>query len=154
MNYIIDPMFIYWLQVLPVIGTIMCVLGWLLIVGFGIAWAVFGIRFITNSEYGDNDTDVQASLAGMKVLKSKLGLITILSLGMLLGSAFIPAKETLIGMYVASVATKENVASAYKFTKDEIKDLVTYTVGTINGTITNTLDHLPFKADVKVDFKK
>ena len=150
MTFIIDPMFIYWLQVLPVIGTIVCVLGWLLIVGFGIAWAVFGIMYSMNAEFCGDDSDVKKALAGMGALKKKTALITIISLVLLFGSAFVPAKETLIGMYVASVATKENVASAYKFTKDEIKDLVTFTVGTINGTITNTLDHLPLKADITI----
>jgi hypothetical protein len=57
----------------------------------------------------------------------------------------------MIGMYVAKVATKDNVMKAYKFSKSELKDLVTFTVGTINGTITNTLDHIPLKANIKIE---
>jgi len=157
MDYIIDPMFIYWLQVTPNIGWTSLILATILAIIFVIYWASLLIQKAdenVNKEYytslydEEKDNKLTERINYSKKPSIYFSIIIIL---LFIISIFVPSKETMIGMYIAKVATKDNVLKAYKFSKEEIKDLVIFTVGTINGTITNTLGHIPLRADIKIE---
>lgn len=113
MNYIIDPMWFYWMSVADNLLVTCAVIGGL----FGILSMVFGAILITNMEYGPNYDDYKKAKKALKVFMP-------LSILFILLSVFIPSKEILIEMQIAKFATYENA----EWTIDAIKGLVDYIV--------------------------
>ena len=118
MNYIIDPIWFYWISVANNLIVTCAVIGGL----FGILSMVFGGILIANMEYGPNDSDYRAA---KKVLKVSIPLSVLL----ILLSVLIPSKEVLIEMQIAKFATYENA----EWTIDAIKGLVDYIVEAIKS---------------------
>lgn len=113
MNYIIDPMWFYWLSVvegIKIIAIIVAVLCGGGLFGGSIVW-------ISNIEYGGDDKDVKIA---KKIIKKCLIVGSIAALCLI----FIPGKETLIEMQVARFATYENA----EWTIETIKSAVDYIV--------------------------
>lgn len=117
MNYIINPMWFYWLGVVNVFNKIA---GVVFIIS-GIGSVVAGIaRIVFSGEFDDEE----ASIA-MRFLKVALPLAIISALILV----FVPSKNTLIEMQIARYATQENA----ELTIDAIKSAVDYVVQAIQG---------------------
>ena len=120
MNYIVNPMWFYWIDVLSnldiacfvffVVGLIICIIS-----------AIIGFVLKTNNEhFGENDEDYKAGCMYLKISKKLLPLVIV----SLLLTVFIPEKKTLIEILVAKTATIENC----ELTLDGIKSVVDYIV--------------------------
>ena len=123
MNYIINPMWFYWLGVVDELRGFFAMAAILV----GIAEIVMGILALVNYEFGkgfgpDND-DMKTAKALIKPIII-CGVVLIVSL---IGIVFVPTKNTLIEMQVARYATYENV----EWTVDAVKSAVDYIVNAI-----------------------
>lgn len=111
---IINPIWIYWLDVLEsikfVVGLVMIIS--FLIIGFYII--VIGATF---EEYRDEDEEKK-----FKNLVSKTKLAVCIWVSVLFISAFVPSKDTLIAMFIAKNVTVEKVVQG----KEVVKDTVDY----------------------------
>ena len=108
MNYIIDPMWFYWINVFE--GVKLC----LAIVG-GTAAAIFGL--LTIFGYTESDDEM---------CKHSL-VFTLIGFALVIVSVFVPTKQTIIEMMIAKYATYDNA----EWTVDAIKQAVDYIVQTI-----------------------
>ena len=114
MTYIIDPSWVYWLNVLASVKTMANIIA----VADVIITIVLGIGFLI-------EEDVYLIPKLLKIT------IPIMAVCILLG-IFIPSKETMIMMKAAELATKENI----QYTSQQLKELIDYiilAVKTING---------------------
>lgn len=111
---IINPMWIYWLEVLETIksvGLFLMIISFLIICFFiMLIVALFG-------EYRDEDEE-----KNFKNLVSKTKLSIYIWLSVLFISVFIPSKDTLIAMFISKNVTVEKVVQG----KEAIKDSVDY----------------------------
>ena len=120
MTYIINPSWVYWLNVLDsvkIVAVILCVAGMIATVILGIA--VF---------LAANEKDEELLHELLKLLK----IIAPITGVCLLSAIFIPSQETMIMMKAAELATKENI----QYTSEQLKELIDYiimAVKTING---------------------
>ena len=113
MNYIINPIWFYWLNIadgLHIISIITLIIG---AVGSFIA-AIFYFECLS---YGDEDSDF---IKAKKILK----LFIISAIIGAIGVIFIPDKNVLIEMQIAKFATYENA----EWTLETIKSAVDYIV--------------------------
>lgn len=109
MNYIIDPMWFYWMNVAENLGiscTIVSISG-------GIAAVVLTIMYTMNKceieKFPNISTSEQAENAVIKKFLKPLYIIVVMSL---IGMLFIPSSETLTKMLLAKFATYENAEIA------------------------------------------
>lgn len=120
MDYIINPMWFYWINVLDAVHTVFGVLAFLL----GFACLVLIILTIITKfaafEENEKDDDWRVFCSCKKVLKNLIP-ITVL---MAIVTVFIPSKETILTVMIAKYATKENIS----FTIDTLKQAVDYIV--------------------------
>lgn len=120
MNYIVNPMWFYWIDVLSNLDVACCAffVGGLILC---IPSAIIGYIMKTSNEYlGEDDKDYKAGCMYLQISKKLLPLVIVF----LLLAAFIPEKNTLIEMLVAKTATIENC----ELTLDGIKSVVDYIV--------------------------
>lgn len=116
MDYIINPMWFYWLQVVDMIrGTI---IGGMFIFGFVLAFCVVSYIILKANEC-DKDCEEAA-----KQTKR----IAVIFAIMILGFTFIPSKQTLIEMEVAKHATyskeesiEEQIINAMDYILDKLE---------------------------------
>jgi len=117
MNYIIDPMWFYWVSVVDWLkGAVLAIAI--------IATVVAFILFVT--AMADKDWDSESE--HKQKMKSARAL-TVISVIAFMVSAFIPSKQTLIEMQVAKFATYENA----EWTVETIKQAVDYIVEAIGS---------------------
>lgn len=108
MNYIVNPMWFYWMQIAKGARTLSIVVAILSTIAIFIDW-----------EVGEGDMDDMPNI--------KLFFITaIISWGIFI---FIPSKETLISMLIAKYATYENA----QWTLETVKSAVDYIVQAIQS---------------------
>lgn len=128
MNYIINPSWFYWMQLLSDIRGIVIAISALISAGFiiaiitSVAYYSMGYRYRNQiDEDGEVcDPDWSNYLLAKKFVKILFPItIVFLIIGIL-----IPSKETLISMMIAKYATKENLS----ITVDGIKSAVDYIV--------------------------
>ena len=101
MTYVINPWFFYWMQVSDTVREALSVLACLAGVSLFIAVAVkMGCWFGEPSEETNRNTN--------RALKTSV----ILFIPLLLLYSFLPSRDTLLSMQVASLATTENAESA------------------------------------------
>lgn len=117
MDYIIDPMWFYWLQVVDMMRVV--ITGGMVIFGVGLAFCVAGFISLKVDEYDEECEQVA------KYIKR----IAIVFAIVVLGFAFIPSKRTLIEMEVAKHATYSNVESI----KEQITDAADYILDRLEG---------------------
>lgn len=116
MNYIVNPMWVYWMNTLDVLKIIVVVIAVLL--GIISAISCFGVI----ADYMDGcPLDRE-----QKRICTKITIVAIIALML---SAAIPSKTTLIEMQIAQICTVENV----KGTVDETKDLIFDIIDKIKG---------------------
>lgn len=126
MNYIINPSWFYWLNVLDAlkvttfVSIILCTAGVVILTIFAIVYYTDGYR------YRENDPDWKMYLKLKSIILKILlpALIVFLLVGI-----FIPGKQTLIEMQVARFATYENA----EWTLDTVKAAVDYIIESIKS---------------------
>lgn len=116
MNYIINPMWFYWLGVVDVLKEIATVALAISAIGSTLA----GIARIVSGEYDDEEAAI-----AMRFLKITLPMMIVSALILVL----VPSKNTLIEMQIARYATQENA----ELTIDAIKSAVDYIAQAIKG---------------------
>lgn len=113
MNYIIDPMWFYWISVIDCFKIVVCCLYAVCLIG---AVVSFGCHF---DAYEDDAKTL------MKLCRIFLIAFAVLSLLLI----FVPSKSTLIEMMIARTATKQNA----EMTLDAIKSAVDYVSNAIQS---------------------
>ena len=113
MNYIVDPSWVYWLDVSDTLKIVCIILGILGVVGAAIAIPLACIDAYDKEDYKG-------------IMKWAVPLVFVAALSVLAG-IFIPSKQTLIGMKVAELATKENVT----LTAQQLKEIVDYIINAL-----------------------
>lgn len=113
MNYIINPMWFYWVNVVDTLVVILIVLFVLIVV----SCVISGVFTLTTLEYGADDEDHKAA---KRIFKKCFIMAAFLAVAIIL----IPTKNTLIEMQIARYATHENA----EITIDAIKSAVDYIV--------------------------
>ena len=120
MDYIIDPMWFYWLQVADAVNGICGILTIIL----GVALVLMGVFYVCLAIFGGDDyTDECAKL--FKYIKR---LATVFAITMLC-VIFVPSKRTFVEMEIAKHATYSNVESV----KEQIKDAADYILDRLEG---------------------
>lgn len=117
-NYIINPMWFYWLQVVDGVQCmffIVAILSTIVLIVCGIIAFAF---------YVDDYCECESE----KIIKCLKPTVLILVISMLL-VVFIPSKQTLIEMEIAKHATYSNVESV----KEQIKDAADYILDRLEG---------------------
>lgn len=117
MNYIIDPMWLYWVNVVDWLkGAVLAITI--------IATVVAFIRFVTamTDKDWDSESERKQKMKSARVL-------CVIALIAFMASTFIPSKQTLIEMQVAKFATYENA----EWTVETIKQAVDYIVEAIGS---------------------
>lgn len=118
MNYIIDPMWFYWIGVADVAKFI-------IVVVFVISSVVTIAASIFIATNFDEEYECDDFVIAKRILKVALPVCIVATAGML----FLPSKNTLIEMQIARYATQENA----ELTIDAIKSAVDYIVQAIKG---------------------
>ena len=118
MDYIINPMWIYWANVLGDLKLICCILAVL----SGIAAAIAIGVMLCNKQYGENDDDYKTGRACTRIF---LPLFIVTSIV----AVFAPSTKVLVEMLVAKLATKQNI----ELTAESLKQIVDYIAETIKS---------------------
>lgn len=117
-TYIIDPMWIYWINVCDALKGVSIGIAVLAAIALVIAM----VCMAENAKYGVEDKDYLSS--------RKAFLISLpICLFFTMASIFIPSTKTLIEMAVAKLATQENI----ELSVDALKFVVDYIVETIKS---------------------
>ena len=116
MNYIIDPMIFYWIEVIHNLGDIAICLFTISFVGFFIL-----LGSVVGDWYCDDDDMKKGKIA------MKWTLVATIVFGLIM--IFSPSKQTMIEMLVAKYATVDNA----EWTADALKSLVDYIVQTVQA---------------------
>ena len=120
MNYIVNPMWFYLIDVLSVLDVLSFVFFIVSMAAYMLcAFVGFGIK-ASNEGFGEDDEDYKVGCMYLKISKKLLLLVIVF----FLLTVFIPEKKTLIEMFVAKIATIENC----ELTLDGIKSVVDYIV--------------------------
>ena len=116
MTYIINPAWVYWISVADTLRLIS-----IIIVALSTCGTVVGLVTIgANRQWDDDDYEM-----GKAIFKVSLSILIV----SVLAAAFIPSKETLVGIQVAKLATYENA----ELTVDALKSAVDYIVESIKS---------------------
>ncbi len=113
MNYIVDPSWVYWMNISNVMKTMCLIIG-----GIGMAAIIIGVPVCLAEAFDEDD---YAKLRKWAIPVASISLILILA------GVFIPSKETLITMKVAELATKENIT----LTAQQLKEIVDYIINAL-----------------------
>ena len=113
MNYIVDPSWVYWMNISNVM-KIMC----LIIGGVGIMAMIIAVPVSLAEAFDEED---YATIRKWSIPIASVSIILILA------GVFIPSKETLITMKVAELATKENIT----LTAQQLKEIVDYIINAL-----------------------
>lgn len=116
MDYIINPMWIYWIHVIDTLKWI-C-LGLSIASGIGVGLEL--IFYFENIGFGGDDKDVIASKKALRYF------IPIFCISLII-TIFAPSETTMLKMLIAKIATKSNV----DMTVESIKSVVDYIVESI-----------------------
>lgn len=114
MTYIIDPAWVYWMNISNSLKIMMIIIGALLTLSFII---IVPISFFDADDEGELWQRHRKAFMAWAVL----------ALTMILIGVFIPDRQTLIEMKVAELATRENVM----LTVDQLKEVVDYIVNAL-----------------------
>ena len=113
MNYIVDPSWVYWVEISSSL-KVLC----LLIGGLGIVAMIIAVPVCLAEAFDEDDY--------AKIRKWAIPIASV-SIIFVLAGVFIPSKETLITMKVAELATKENIA----LTAQQLKEIVDYIINAL-----------------------
>jgi len=113
MNYIVDPSWVYWMNVSDAIKVLCLIIG-----GVGIAAMIIAMPICSAEAFDEDDR--------AKIRKWAIP-IAFVSIILILAGVFIPSKETLITMKVSELATKENIT----LTAQQLKEIVDYIINAL-----------------------
>lgn len=113
MNYIVDPSWVYWMNVASTMKVLCLLIGGLSMVVTFVAVPVFLADAYDEDDY--------ATIRKWAIPIASVSIILILA------GVFIPSKETLITMKVAELATKENIT----LTAQQLKEIVDYIINAL-----------------------
>lgn len=113
MNYIVDPSWVYWVEICSSVKVLCLLFG-----GIGMAAMIIAVPICTLEAFDDYD---YATIRKWAIPIASVSIILILA------GVFIPSKETLITMKVAELATKENIA----LTTQQMKEIVDYIINAL-----------------------
>lgn len=113
MNYIVDPSWVYWMNVASAMKVLCLMIG-----GIGMVAMIIAVPICVADAFDDDD---YATIRKWAIP------ITSVSIIFILAGVFIPSKETLITMKVAELATKENIT----LTAQQLKEIVDYIINAI-----------------------
>ena len=119
MNYIINPSWFYWINVLESAKDFSTVLLILAVIGLGTLIIVAAVNYELGDKF-EEDSEWKIYLKIKKLIpKMVIAVLIICAIAI-----FLPSKETLISMMIAKHATKENLG----MTVEGIKSAVDYIV--------------------------
>ena len=110
MNYIVDPSWVYWMNISDVMKVLCLIFG-----GVGIIAMIIAVSICVADAFDEGD---YATIRKWCIPIASVSIILILA------GVFIPSKETLITMKVAELATKENIT----LTAQQLKEIVDYII--------------------------
>lgn len=113
MNYIVDPSWVYWMNISNVMKMMCLIIG-----GVGIIALIIAVPVCLAEAFDEDDY--------AKIRKWGIPIASV-SIILILAGVFIPSKETLITMKVAELATKENIA----LTAQQLKEIVDYIINAL-----------------------
>lgn len=119
MNYIINPAWVYWMNVCDILKTIFIVT-FIILLGVGAIYT-----FYVACEHADGYMKKEEFAMAKKKIKKII--ITVLLMALLI--VFVPTKTTLIEMQIAKICTVDNV----KGTVDETKEFIYEIIDKIKG---------------------
>ena len=118
MDYIINPAWVYWLNVFDGLKT------------FSIAFAILSfVTLVVIIICYLVEIDYKSDARKLTIYKRWILLTFVFSIAFMLISIFVPNKQTMIEMQVASVATKTNA----EWTVEQLKGVVDYIFERINS---------------------
>lgn len=120
MDYIIDPMWFYWLQIVDSVQGLFCIVA-IISGAIGVIMSVLYIASVVEGCTYEED-----SRKRLKGLIKPLAVCFIIAITV---TVFIPSKQTLIEMEIAKHATYSNVESV----KEQIKDATDYILDRLEG---------------------
>ena len=120
MDYIINPMWFYWLQIVDSIQGLFCIVAIASGVISLILLAFYVASVFEGCEYEEDSR---------KQLKGIIKPLVICFIIAITATVFIPSKQTLIEMEIAKHATYSNVESV----KEQIKDAADYILDRLEG---------------------
>lgn len=124
MNYIIDPKWVYWINVCESIKPFVYCVGGILALMSAIMWAIYA--FWRVDDYcSRNDDDIKLN---KKFIKWNI-ITTVSSILFFTIGIFIPSSDTLVMMKAAEIATYENVG----LTVDKLKEITDYIIEAIKS---------------------
>ena len=109
---IINPMWIYWLEVLE---NIVFIVGLVMIISFLIIVFLIVVIVATYDNYRNEDEE-----KNYKIMIKDTKLAVCIWTSILFISAFVPSKDTLIAMFIAKNITVEKVVQGKEVVKDSI----------------------------------
>ena len=113
MNYIVDPSWVYWMNISNVMKMMCLIIGGICIIAL-----IIGVPICLADAFDEEDY--------AKIRKWAIPIASV-SIILILAGVFIPSKETLITMKVAELATKENIA----LTAQQLKEIVDYIINAL-----------------------
>lgn len=113
MNYIVDPSWVYWMNISDVMKWMFLIIG-----GAGLVVMFIALPIFYGEAYGKEDYEA--------IHKWAIPVASVSAL-LILAGVFLPSKETLIAMKVAELATKENV----QLTANQLKEIVDYIINAL-----------------------
>lgn len=131
MNYIINPNWFYWLQVINGLKVAFEIIAGIAIFTVAVLAVLALINYFTGKDYRDrvdeNGKPTDSDWLSFLAMRKATIIFTIIAMVSLIISIFIPSKETLISIIVAKYATKENLG----MTVEGIKSAVDYIMNAI-----------------------
>lgn len=128
MNYIVNPNWFYWLQLLSNIRGIVIAISALISIGLIVAIVASVVNYVCGYEYrnkiDENGKPYDPDWCNYLLAKKFVKILFPITIVFLIISIFIPSKETLISMMIVKYATKENLS----MTVEGIKSAVDYIV--------------------------
>lgn len=118
MDYIVNPMWVYWINVLGDAKIVCCILAVLSGIALGISIA----EAIDNKQYGEKDNDYKTARSCVRVFAPIFIVTFIVAL-------FAPSTKVMIEMLIARYATKQNVEIGI----DAIKSATDYVIEAIKS---------------------
>ena len=113
MNYIVDPSWVYWMNISDVMKWMFLIIGGAGLVVMFIAFPICCVEAYDKEDY--------------KAIRKWAIPVVSVSAFLFLAGVFIPSKETLITMKVAELETKENIA----LTAQQLKEIVDYIINAL-----------------------
>lgn len=113
MNYIVNPSWVYWMNISDVMKMLCFIIG-----GVGMVAMIIAVPICVADACDDDD---YATIRKWAIP------IASISITLILAGVFIPSKETLITMKVAELATKENIT----LTAQQLKEIVDYIINAL-----------------------